>query len=385
MPSMHLSQIRRWLLQSPPAEWVVTQLREVLIGALRQGPIPRHVAFVMDGNRRFARNQGIETVEGHNFGFEALAKILEVCYKSGIRTVTIYAFSIENFKRSKHEVAALMDLAKVKLMQLSQHGDLCERYGVRIQVLGRRELLSPEVAEKIGEVERITAGNGDAVLNICGPYTSHDEITHSVRETVEEFSKPVSSITARPFSQSHISHTIRTRNLGTSAASKEIPRVPSPIEETIPDAEDSAASSTLNASESASTATSYSASPDPDTAKLPLQTSKSFPSLLSTHPPPSSMVKAAQPYPDPEAITEATITSHLFTADDPPLDLLIRTSGVERLSDFMLWQCHEETDIVFSKTLWPEFDLLSFLPILVEWQWRHKRRGNEEGESRKGR
>ena len=75
MPSMHLSQVRRWLLQSPPVEWGITQLREVLIGALRHGPIPQHVAFVMDGNRRFARTHGIETVEGHNLGFEALARV----------------------------------------------------------------------------------------------------------------------------------------------------------------------------------------------------------------------------------------------------------------------------------------------------------------------
>ena len=72
---MHLSQIRRWFLQSPPAEWAIHQLRELLIGALSQGPVPRHVAFVMDGNRRFARNHGIETIEGHNFGFEALARV----------------------------------------------------------------------------------------------------------------------------------------------------------------------------------------------------------------------------------------------------------------------------------------------------------------------
>lgn len=75
MPSMHLSQIRKWFLQSPPVEWGILQLRELLIGALRQGPIPQHVAFIMDGNRRFARNHGIETLEGHNLGFEALAKV----------------------------------------------------------------------------------------------------------------------------------------------------------------------------------------------------------------------------------------------------------------------------------------------------------------------
>jgi hypothetical protein len=77
-------------------------------------------------------------------------------------------------------------------------------------------------------------------------------------------------------------------------------------------------------------------------------------------------------YPDPETITSETIGGHIFTANDPPLDLLIRTSGVKRLSDFMLWQCHEDTEIVFLDCLWPEFDLWNFLPVLFEWQWRQK-------------
>lgn len=77
MPSMHLSAIRRWILQSPPVDWIVLRLRELLISALKQGPVPQHVAFVMDGNRRFARQHGIETVEGHHQGFEALAKVCE--------------------------------------------------------------------------------------------------------------------------------------------------------------------------------------------------------------------------------------------------------------------------------------------------------------------
>lgn len=96
--------------------------------------MPQHVAFVMDGNRRYARSHKIETVEGHNLGFEALAKILEVCYKSGVKVVTVYAFSVENFKRSKYEVDALMDMAKIKLTQLAQHGELLDRYGASVRV-----------------------------------------------------------------------------------------------------------------------------------------------------------------------------------------------------------------------------------------------------------
>ena len=75
MSSVHLTQLRKWMLASPPVEWAINQVRELLIGALRQGPIPQHVAFVMDGNRRFARSHKIETVEGHNLGFEALARV----------------------------------------------------------------------------------------------------------------------------------------------------------------------------------------------------------------------------------------------------------------------------------------------------------------------
>lgn len=73
--SLHMSRLRNWFLASPPAEYAITSLKELLIGALQQGPVPQHVAFVMDGNRRFARSHGIETVEGHNLGFEALARV----------------------------------------------------------------------------------------------------------------------------------------------------------------------------------------------------------------------------------------------------------------------------------------------------------------------
>lgn len=117
----------------------------------------------MDGNRRFARNHQIEVIEGHNLGFEALARVLEVCYKIGVKTVTIYAFSIENFKRSKYEVNALMEMAKVKLTQLAQHGDLLARYGAKMQFLGQRDLIRKDVLEAIDQAIAMTSGNGKYV------------------------------------------------------------------------------------------------------------------------------------------------------------------------------------------------------------------------------
>ena len=176
--SLHISQLHRVLLQFPPVEWALQRFKELLLGALRQGPVPEHVAFVMDGNRRFARKNRIEIVDGHNMGFEALAKVppfahahcltrpyltvlqaLEVCYKIGVRVVTVYAFSIENFKRSKFEVEALLDMAKVKLTQLAQHGELLERYGAKMQFLGQRDMIRADVLEQVDKAIDMTKDN----------------------------------------------------------------------------------------------------------------------------------------------------------------------------------------------------------------------------------
>ena len=90
----------------------------------------------------------------------AFVQILEVCYKSGVKVVTVYAFSIENFKRSKYEVDALMDMAKIKLSQLSQHGQLLERYGACIRVLGQRDLVKPDVLNAVDKAVEMTKNNG---------------------------------------------------------------------------------------------------------------------------------------------------------------------------------------------------------------------------------
>ncbi|KAF2642607.1 undecaprenyl diphosphate synthase family protein-like protein [Massarina eburnea CBS 473.64] len=344
MPDLHKHGISKWVAASPPIAWTVRQLRELLIGALKQGPIPQHVAFVMDGNRRFAREQHIETVEGHNMGFEALARILEVCYKAGVKVVTIYAFSIENFKRSKHEVDALMQMAKVKLVQLSEHGALLDRYGASIRILGQRNLVKPDVREAIDRAVSMTAHNKKAVLNVCFPYTSRDEITTAVKSTIEQFSTPLvlpPTPSRRGFSESHITQNIRKQMLGEDhdgpPEDSHLTPPGGPLE---PSAlsESSVTSTIVNSSEKEEDA------PTPDPS-----------------------------YPDPETISVETLNDHMLTAGAPPLDLLVRTSGVERLSDFMLWQCHQDTSIVFLDCLWPEFDLWHFLPLLVEWQWQRKK------------
>ena len=278
-------------------------------------------------------------------------QILEVCYKSGVKVVTIYAFSIENFKRSKYEVDALMEMAKVKLSQLSQHGDLLDRYGACIRVLGQRELVKPDVLKAVDRAVAMTEHNKDAILNICFPYTSHDEITTAIRNTVIEYSNPLPSQSRSSFSESHIVHTIRSRRLS-AVTPKAGSRSPSL----------GATSDTEECVLSASSSTTL--HPDSPFDALSLDDDED--------------AKYRATYPDPETITPTILNDHMYTAGLPPLELLVRTSGVERLSDFLLWQCHENTEIVFLETLWPELDLWTFLPVLVEWQWK-RRKGIEKG------
>ncbi|CAJ2510763.1 Uu.00g063880.m01.CDS01 [Anthostomella pinea] len=343
MSDLYLSNLRNWFWKSPPAAWLMKGAREVLIGTLKQGPIPRHVAFEMDGNRRFAKNHKIETIEGHHLGFEALARVLEICYKCGVKVVTVYAFSIENFNRPRPEVDGLMAMAKIKLEQLIQHGELLDRYGAGIRVLGERSMIPPDVLPFVDRAIEMTKHNKDAVLNICFPYTSRAEMTSAIRATVDEYTTPTRPSNS-PFSQTRISQKIRS-NQSKKASSL------APIREASPDASatDTAPKSDVDDSMSSTTALDHESPPLPSTSAKP-------PRL-----------------PDPEKITAETINSHTYTADCPPLDIFIRTSNVTRLSDFMLWQCHEDAHIFFLKCFWPEFDLWHFVPVLLEWQWRKKK------------
>jgi ditrans,polycis-polyprenyl diphosphate synthase len=299
-------------------------------------------------------------------------QILEVCYKAGVTHVTIYAFSIENFKRSKYEVDALMDMAKLKLTQLSQHGDLLDQYGASIRILGQRDLVKPDVLKAVDKAVEMTSRNGNAVLNVCFPYTSRDEMTTAIRSTVEEWSKPLPRKKGEgPFKEERIARKIRDQNKSSTEESKPhlspSGTILSPSSSTT--SLTSSADSTNDSPSSLSSTTTLHQPPSPQL--LPADTESDIKHTFPT-------TNHTTYYPSPESITSSTLTSHMFTADNPPLDLLVRTSSVHRLSDFMLWQCHQHTEIAFLDVLWPEFDLWSFLPVLWEWQWRQKKRHGEE-------
>jgi ditrans,polycis-polyprenyl diphosphate synthase len=171
-------------------------------------------------------------------------------------------------------------------------------------------------------------------------------------KTVETYSTPIHNLptpSKRAFSESHITQHIRKQMLE---------------EDTEGGAEQPESRST---------------SPSKDTTLVEDEHSSSTSTAIN----PSEKDESYGPaFLDPESISAQTLTANMMTADAPPLDLLVRTSGVERLSDFMLWQCHEKTSIVFLKCLWPDFDLWHFLPVLVEWQWQQKKLHEEQQRSR---
>ncbi|GAA94553.1 uncharacterized protein L969DRAFT_16987 [Mixia osmundae IAM 14324] len=247
------------------------EIKSALVSSLRLGPLPKHVALIMDGNRRFSRRLGAKPIKGHEAGFEALKSLLDFFLHLDITTVTVYAFSIDNFRRTEEEVEGLMDLARNKLGELCQKGELLQRYGIRVRVIGRRDLLPIEVQRACLSAERLTAHNTRGCLNICFPYTSRDEMTQSLRSAISDVGD----------------HLIE----------------PSDI----------------------------------------------TPELL-----------------DDRLYTAQTQMAYLEEPSEP--DILIRTSGVSRLSDFLLWQISDQTSLHFLPRCWPDIGVADVLPVLLGWQ-----------------
>ena len=240
------------------------RVRRLAAGVMRTGPVPRHVAFIMDGNRRWAKELGVKTLKGHNAGYEAMCGILEHCKDLGVEVVTVYAFSIENFKRSQEEVNHLMELAMAKFEDaILETGDL-HKHRVRVRVLGDLSLLPKSVQEASARVTFSTAKNDGPICNICLSYTSQEEMAATVRSLVEGVER----------------------------------------------------------------------------GEL-----------------------------EPEDLDVELIGRAMYTADLPTPDLLVRTSGETRLSDFMLWQC-ATAQLAFTPVLWPSFSWWQLMKILLDFQ-RH--------------
>ena len=159
---------------------------KLLIKMIQCGPIPEHIAFIMDGNRRYARGLSQRVITGHKEGFETLLSVLSWARELGVREITVYAFSIENFKRPQDEVDGLFDLARSKIPLVLEESHHLQRLGVRIKLLGKRELIPEDLKYKFELLEESTKNNNDAVLNVCFAYTSSQEICDAVNQVSRE-------------------------------------------------------------------------------------------------------------------------------------------------------------------------------------------------------
>ena len=231
------------------------------------GAVPRHVAVIMDGNGRWARERGLPRPLGHRAGMQAVRETVEGAIEAGVELLTLFAFSDENWQRPSGEIAALMDLLEEYIAQ--EVAELRER-DVRVHVLGDRTRLAASAREAVDRVERETARGAGLVLNLCISYSSRAEIARAARLLAEEVLRG-------------------KRRL--------------------------------------------------------------------------------------EELDEEALQSQLYTAPWPDPDLLIRTSGEQRLSNFLLWQL-AYAELYITPVLWPDFTRQTLYEAILEYQRRERRFGN---------
>ncbi len=237
--------------------------------------LPEHVAIIMDGNGRWAQRQGFLRTLGHREGSEAVRRAVRACRRLGIRALTLYAFSEQNWDRPRFEVTALMELLKEFLV--SEREELLDK-GIRLRAIGRRSRLPDDVAEILERVESETAACDRMTLTLALSYGGREEIADATRE------------------------------IATRVAEGEL---------------------------------------------------------------------------DPERIDERLIGAVLPSMEVGPVDLLIRTSGELRISNFLIWAA-AYAELYFTDALWPDFTEAELFAALAAYQTRERRFGQLPCDAAKG-
>lgn len=143
----------------------------------------KHLAIILDGNRRWARERGLSTFEGHRVGYERIKDVSKWCLERNIKILTVYAFSTENWNRSKEEVKYLMTLMN---KAFSEELEELNKLGFKINIIGSRDRISKTIKKNIEKIENETKNNKKAILNICFNYGGRLEIVEAVKKIVEE-------------------------------------------------------------------------------------------------------------------------------------------------------------------------------------------------------
>jgi undecaprenyl diphosphate synthase len=251
-------------MNSSTGENVPTKFAELNIPAER---MPRHVAIIMDGNGRWARSRGLPRIEGHRKGAQSVRNIGTACAEIGIECLTLYSFSMENWKRPREEVNFLMDLLA---MYMKNERPILMKNNIRLRIIGRKQALSPGVIQAMDETVQMTSGNTGMILCLAINYSGRAEIVDAVRDI--------------------------TRLAGEGH--------------------------------------------------------------LKT-----------------DDVNEELIERHLYTAGLPDPDLMIRTSGEMRISNFLLWKL-AYAELYVTDVLWPDFGREDLYKALVEYSRRDRRFGS---------
>lgn len=169
--------------------------------------LPKHIGIIMDGNRRWAKENNLSTKEGHKAGSKNLETIAKFCNKIGVKYLTVYAFSTENWKRTKEEVSALMFILKANLDSMLRKADL---ENIKIRVIGEKENVPKDIQAKINKLVEKTKNNTGLVLNIAFNYGGRKEIVHAVKVLAEKVKNGEMSID--DITEDSISNNIYTAN-----------------------------------------------------------------------------------------------------------------------------------------------------------------------------
>ncbi|MEM0214829.1 MAG: polyprenyl diphosphate synthase [Archaeoglobaceae archaeon] len=155
-----------------------------LLRTVSKGEIPKHVAIIMDGNRRFAKKKGLMEFMGHEFGTKKAEEVLDWCWELGVKMLTLYAFSTENFKRSEIEKRNIFQIFERELKRLLNDKKTYERQ-VKVKIIGRKDLLPENLQKLIEEVEIATAKHDKCFLNVAVAYGGRQELIDATKKIVE--------------------------------------------------------------------------------------------------------------------------------------------------------------------------------------------------------
>jgi undecaprenyl diphosphate synthase len=166
--------------------------------------VPNHIGIIIDGNRRWAKAHNLPTVEGHRIGFDKVKEIADYALAKGVKIMTIYAFSTENWKRSQDEVNYLLGLFKILL---EKEADFLLKKGIKLQILGGRVGLADDLQKAIIKAEELTGSASKGILNICFNYGGRDEIINAIKNIVKN------KIPASEITEELVSKNLYTTNL----------------------------------------------------------------------------------------------------------------------------------------------------------------------------